>query len=268
VIAATLKACAPKRTQARHGEDRVRAGLIAVVAQHQHAGHVLPRQRDDEERQGDAQQGLQRELRHFEDRRCEAEVDCREVDAALCDEQRKADDQDADHRKARGIALEQRIGDDQHDYQQRIGAGPAEGIDAELQQDAGQQAGGNAARNHAHQLLECAGQAEHDEAQRRQDVRADDLAVGREGHHGRQKRHAGCGPGRNDGRLVAPAQQCAGDADADGNRPYPGRGLGRSQPGQLRRLEHQHEGAAVVHQHRDQGGDGGGKEVGGSEASR
>ncbi|MDT4839150.1 hypothetical protein FQZ97_729330 [compost metagenome] len=255
-------------SEARYGKNGVRAGLVAVVAQHQHARHVLPGQRDDEQRQRDPQQGLQREPGHFEHWRGQAEVDRREIDPALRDEQAHADDENADHRETRCESLQQRIRDHQHDHQHRIDARAAEGIDAELQQDARQQAGGDAARDHAHELVEGAGHAQHDEAQRRNHVSPDDLSVGRERHHGGKKGHPGRRPGRDDGGPVAQAQQRARDAHADGYRPDPGRGLGGRQLGKLGGLEHQDEGPPIVHQHRDQRRDGGGKEIGGSKAGR
>jgi len=60
----------------------------------------LPGQRDDEQRQRNAQQRMQREARRFEYGRGKAEVDGRDVDTVLRQQHRDANHQDAHHRKA------------------------------------------------------------------------------------------------------------------------------------------------------------------------
>ncbi|KTC24212.1 hypothetical protein AO392_04160 [Pseudomonas putida] len=246
-----------QRPQPGDRDDRVGAGGVAVVAQHQHARHVLPGEGDDEQRQRHAEQRAKAELRGFEHRQRHAQVHAVQVQALLGQQHGQARHQHPDHGKARGEAAQHGVGEHQHDHQQRVGAGPAEGVDPELQQDACQQPGGDAGRYPAHQPLEHPRQPQQDEADGAQYVGADHLAIRRERHDRGQERHARGGPGGDDRRAVAPAQPGPGQAHADAHRPHPRGGLRGGQVAQLRGLEHQHEGAAIVDHDADQGGQGG-----------
>ena len=257
-----------QRAQARGHQDGVGAGLEAVVAQHQHAGHVLTRQRNDEQGQRHPQQGIERKPGHLEYRRGQAQMNGGKIDAALQDQHRQPDHQYADHGEARGKPLEQRIRNYQHDHQQRVDTGAAKGIDAELKQNARQQPRRDAARNQAHQLFKGARHAQHHKAQRGNHIGADHFAIRRERHHRGQERDAGRGPRRDDRFLVAKAKPRTRDAHPHGHCPYPRSGLPRRQPSQFGRLEHQHEGAAVIHQHGNKRRDGRREKVGGAQAGR
>ena len=90
-----------------------------------------------------------------------------QVDALLQQQEGQAQRQDANHRIARGDALEDHIGRDQQAGQRRIHAHAAKSLDAELQQDAGQQPGRHARRDQPDHALEPARQAQQHEGRSR-----------------------------------------------------------------------------------------------------
>ena len=243
-----------QRAKTRHRHDGVGAGLEAVIAQHQHAGHVLAGQGDEEQGQGDAQQGVERERRHGEKRSGELQAQSRQIHAILHEQKEQAQHQDADDGITRAEALEHHISHDQQAGQHRINAHAAESLDAELQQDAREQTCGHARRNQADQALEPTRQPQHDKCRCRNHVGAHRFGIRRGRQRRDQKRRRWRGPGGNDGLARQPAQDDPRHAHADGNRPHPrGRQL-RAQARDLGGLEHQNECAAVVDDDRDQAG--------------
>ncbi|MNQ69972.1 hypothetical protein D3C85_845940 [compost metagenome] len=250
-----------QRTESRHRQNGIGADLVAVIAQHQHAGHVLPSQCDQEQGQRHAQQGRHGKARHLEHGRGQGQFDALRIDAPLRQQQGQADQHDADHGKACRKAAQHRVRQQQHHHQHGIGAGAAERVHAELQQDAGQQTGRDATGDQPHESFEGAGHAQQNEGNGGNDIGADHLGIRRMRHDGGEKSHAGRGPGRDDGRAVAVAEPDARHAHADAQRPDPGRRLRGAQLGQLGRLEHQHEGAAIVDEDGNEGGHGGGRQV-------
>ena len=250
-----------QRAQARERDDGVGAGLESVVAQHQHAGHVLAGQRDQEQRQGHAEQGVEREFRPREHGRRESQLQPGQVHTVLRQQECQAQRQDADHGVARRQPLEQHIGHDQQAGQHRVHAHAAKGLDAELQQDARQQARGHARRNQPDHALEPARQPQQHEGRRRHHIGADRLRIRRGGQRRHQEGRRRRGPGCDDGLAREPAQHQSRDAHADRDRPHPGRRELRAQAGHLGGLEHQDEGAAVVDDDRNQPGHHGVEEV-------
>ena len=72
-----------QRSQARDRDDGVGTGLEAIVVQHQHAGHVLAGQRDEKQRQRDAEQGIERELRPGEHGSSKLQLQPGQIDPVL-----------------------------------------------------------------------------------------------------------------------------------------------------------------------------------------
>lgn len=145
-----------QRAEARHGEDGIGAGLEAVVAQHQHARHVLAGQRDDEEGKRDAEQRGHREGGGREYRHGQLQRHAAETDLPHSKQERDTGDQHADNRVARGEPAQQGVGENQPADEQGVHTRTAKGADAEAQQNAGEQPGGDAGRNHFHDPLEIA----------------------------------------------------------------------------------------------------------------
>ena len=143
-----------QRSQPGHRDDGVGAGLEPVIAQHQHARHVLAGQRDEEQRQGDAQQRIERKRWHGENRGGELQAQSRQIHPILHQQKEQAQHQDADDGISGAEAFEHHISHDQQAGQHRINAHATESLDTELQQDAREQTRGHARRNQPDQALE------------------------------------------------------------------------------------------------------------------
>jgi len=102
-----------QRAQTGYGHDRVGTGGKAIVAQHQHARHVLPCQGDQKQWQGHAEQTVQRPGGCGVHRCRQLQRQPRQVHTLLLHQERQPQQQNAHHRIARGNALEHHISHDQ-----------------------------------------------------------------------------------------------------------------------------------------------------------
>jgi len=131
--------------------------LEPIVAQHQHARHVLTSQGDQKQRQRDTEQGIERELRQGEHWGRELQLQPRQIDTPLNQQEGQPQCQNAHHRVACGKAFEHDVGNDQQPDQHRVKAHAAKSTDAELQQDTGQQPCGHTRRDQSDDFFEIPG---------------------------------------------------------------------------------------------------------------
>ena len=229
--------------------------LVAIGAQHGHAGHVLRGHGHHEQRDADADGGGQREARRGPHRGGHLQLETAEVQQAQGTGQRSADQQCGQHAVTGRQALDQQVAEEHAQHQQRAVLRGDEDLAADLEQDAGQQGRRQRGGDAFDQALEAAGQAADEHQHRTGDVGADRLGVADPAQAGDQQRRARCRPGDGDGRAVAQRQADAAHRHADRQGPDPGGDLRAGQARRLAGLEHQHQRAGVAGEHGDEAGD-------------
>ncbi|MNP14539.1 hypothetical protein D3C76_1068690 [compost metagenome] len=213
--------CQQQRGKAGGRDQRRGRHLVAVGAQHGHAGHVLRGHGHHEQRNADADGCRQREAWCGPHRLGHFQVEAAEVQQAQGAGQCRAHQQRGQHAVTRRQALDQQVAEEHAQYQQGAVLGGNEDFAADLEQDARQQRRGQRGRDALDQALEAAGQATDQHQHGTGDVGADRLAIADSAQAGDQQGGAGGGPGHGDRRAVTQRQADAAHRHADRQRPDP-----------------------------------------------